>query len=51
MVSGELNFKTLLKNNTILIPEYLNTFNQNIDPPHVDDSYYVHGLYQSGMEL
>ena len=42
-----IEFQNFIKNNTILI-EYLNTFNQNIDPPYVDDSYYIHGLYQSG---
>lgn len=36
-----------LFNATILI-EYLNTTNQNINPPYVAEGYYNHGLYGSG---
>lgn len=35
------------KNNTYLL-EYLETTNQNIDPPYVDDAYYNHWLYDYG---
>ena len=35
------------KNNTYLL-EYLETTNQNIDPPYVDDAYYNHWLYGYG---
>ena len=42
-----IELKNFIKNNIILF-EYLNTLNQNIDPPYVDDTYYYHGLYQSG---
>lgn len=36
-----------IKDSTILI-EYINTLNQNIDPPYIDDAYYNHGIYQMG---
>ena len=42
-----IELKDYIKDSTILF-EYLNTSNQDIDPPYVDDSYYIHGLYQSG---
>lgn len=35
------------KNNTYLL-EYLETTNQNINPPYVDDAYYNHWLYDYG---
>ena len=42
-----IELKDYIKDSTILF-EYLNTSNQDIDPPYVDDNYYTHGLYQSG---
>jgi hypothetical protein len=42
-----VELKNYVKDSNILF-EYLNTSNQNIDPPYVSDSYYIHGLYQSG---
>ena len=35
------------KNNTFLL-EYLETTNQNIDPPYVDEAYYNHWIYDYG---
>ena len=42
-----IELKDYIVGSTILL-EYLNTSNQNIDPPYVNDTYYIHGLYQSG---
>lgn len=42
-----IELKDYIKDSTILL-EYLNTSNQDRDPPYLDDSYYIHGLYQSG---
>jgi|TARA_B110000438_G_scaffold173779_1_gene166058 hypothetical protein len=42
-----LELKNFLKNNTILV-EYLDTTNQNTDPPYVSESYYKHGNYSAG---
>jgi hypothetical protein len=33
---------------TNLLIEYLDTSNQNIDPPYVDDAYYNHYIYYEG---
>ena len=42
-----IELKDYIKDSTILL-EYLNTSNQDTNPPYLDDSYYIHGLYQSG---
>ena len=44
----ELNDK--ITKNTFLL-EYLETTNQNINPPYVDDAYYNHGDYSYGWSL
>ena len=42
-----IELKDYIKDSTILL-EYLNTSNQDTNPPYLDDTYYIHGLYQSG---
>ena len=42
-----LEFYNYIKNTNIVF-EYLNTMNQDRDPPYVNESYYNHGEYQEG---
>ena len=42
-----IEFSNHIKNTNILF-EYLNTENQDRDPPYVDENYYNHGQYKSG---
>ncbi len=42
-----LEFNNYIKNTNILF-EFLNTINQDRDPPYVNESYYNHGQYKEG---
>ena len=42
-----LELSNFIKNTNILF-EYLNTTNQDRNPPYVNESYYNHGEYQEG---